>query len=128
MHRQTDGLGLVGQRAFDGLLDPPGRVSGQLGPLLRVETLDPFHQADVAFIDEVEQRKAKALIVAGDFHDQAQIGPDHLLARLRVALLDAPGQFDLLFRRQQRRLTNFAQVKMKGRVSPIGTALVFQRC
>ena len=89
MHRQADGLGLVGQRALDGLLDPPGAVGGKLAALGRIEPLDRLHQADVAFADQIQQRQADAFVVAGDLDDEAQVGLDHVFARLLVALLDA---------------------------------------
>ena len=119
MDRQPDGLGLVGQGALDGLLDPPGAVGGELAALGRVEALDGLHQADVAFADQVQQRQADAFVVAGDLHHQAQVGLDHLLAGLLVALLDAGGQLDFLLRRQQFDLADLAQVKLDGRVAVI---------
>ena len=95
MHRQANGFGLVGQRAFDGLLDPPRTVSGKLAALGRVKPLHGFHQADVAFADQIEQRQAEAFVIVRDFHDQAQVGLDHLFAGFLVALLDAwpPNRF-----------------------------------
>ena len=94
VNRQTDGLGLIGERALDGLLDPPGTVGGELGALGGVETFDGLHQADVALVDQVEQRQAVILVIAGDFDDQAQVGLDHLFAGFFVALFDAGGEFD----------------------------------
>jgi len=57
---QTDGLGLVGQGAFDGLLDPPRAVRSRVcRPWARVRPLDPpFHQADVALADQIQQWQA----------------------------------------------------------------------
>ncbi len=127
MDGQADGLGLVGQGALDGLLDPPGAVGGKLAALGRIEALDRFHQADVAFADQVEQRQADAFVVAGDLHDQAQVGLDHLLARLLVALLDARGQFDFLLRREQFDLADFAQVKLDGGVAVVAGSLSLGR-
>ena len=124
MHRQPDGLGLVGQRAFDGLLDPPRAVGGKLAALFRVKAFDGLHQADVAFADQIQQRQADALVVAGDFHDQAQVGLDHVFARFFVALLDPGGEFNFLLRREQFHLADFAQIKADGRVAvmPFGFA------
>ena len=119
MNRQADGLGLVGQRAFDGLLDPPRAVGGKLAAFFRVKALDGLHQADVAFADQIQQRQADAFVIARNFHDEAQIGLDHLLARLFVALLDFGGEFNFLLRREQFHLADFAQVKLDGRVAVV---------
>jgi hypothetical protein len=124
MHRQADGLGLVGQRAFDGLLDPPRAVGGKFAALGRVKPLDGLHQADVALADQIQQRQADALVIARDFDDQAQVGLDHLFARLFVALLDAGGQFDFLLGREQFDLADFAQVKLDGRVAVVTFAFL----
>ena len=119
MHRQADGFGLVGERALDGLLDPPRAVGGELAALFRVEPLDGLHQTDVALADQIQQRQADALVVARDFHDEAEVGLDHLLARLLVALFDFCGQFDFLLRREQFHQADFAQVKLDGRVAVV---------
>ena len=119
MHGQADGLGLVGERALDGLLDPPRAVSGEFGALGRVKPFDGLHQADVALADQIQQRQADALVIAGDFHDEPQVGLDHLFARLFVALFDARGQVNFLLRRQQFHLADFAQVKLDGGVAVV---------
>ena len=59
MDRQADGLGLVGQGAFDGLLDPPRAVGGKFAAFGGVKPLDRFHQADVALADQIEQRAGR---------------------------------------------------------------------
>ena len=123
MHRQADGLGLVGQRAFDGLLDPPRTVGGKLAALGRIKPLDGLHQADVAFADQIQQRQADAFVIAGDFHDEAQVRLDHVFARLLVALLDAGGQFDFLLRREQFHLADLAEIKFDGRVAVVAAAV-----
>ena len=72
---------------------------------------------------KVEQRQADAFVIAGDLHDQAQVGLDHVLARLFVALLDPGGEFDFLLRREQFHLADFAEVKLDGGVAVVGGAL-----
>ena len=123
MDGQPDGLGLVGQGALDGLLDPPRAVGGELAALGRVKPLHRLHQADVAFVDQIQQRQAEVLIVAGDLDHQAQIGLDHLLAGLFVALFDAGGQLDFLLRRQQLDLADFAQIKLDGGIAIVAGTL-----
>ena len=47
----------------------------------------------------------------GNFHHQAQIGRDHLLAGLFVAALNLARQLDLLLGGQQGHLTDLAQIE-----------------
>ena len=53
---EADGAAGVGDAAGDGLADPPGGVGGELEALAPVELLDGVHQAEVALLDQVEQR------------------------------------------------------------------------
>jgi hypothetical protein len=88
MHRQADRLGLVGQRALDGLLDPPRAVGREFAALGRIKPLHRLHQADIPFADQVQQWQPDPFIIARDFHHQPQVGLDHLLAGFLVPLLD----------------------------------------
>jgi hypothetical protein len=47
-----------------------------------VELLDRSHQAEVSFLDEVEQRHAGRLVSLGDRHDQPQVRLDESSPRL----------------------------------------------
>ena len=113
MDRQSDGLRLVRQGSLNCLFDPPRGVRGKLRPFGGIKPFDPFHQTDIAFIDQVKQRQTQSAVVARDLHDQSQIGFDHLLARLLVTLLNAPGKHDFFFRREELYLANLAQIKLQ---------------
>jgi hypothetical protein len=80
--RDADGAGLVGDRAGDGLADPPGGVGGELVAAAVFEFLDRLHQAHVAFLDEVEEGEAAVGVFLGDGNDEAEVGLDHLGFRL----------------------------------------------
>ena len=123
MHRQADGLPLVGQGPLDGLLDPPGGIGGELGALGRVEAVDRAHQAHVALVDHVEERQPHAVVVLGDLHDQPQVGLDHLLPGGLVALVDALRQRGLLGKREQRGLADLAEIQPQVHVAVPGQAL-----
>ena len=73
VHGQADRAALVGERAGDRLADPPGRVRRKLVAHLVVELLDGADQADVALLDQIEQRHAGLRVVARDRHDEAQV-------------------------------------------------------
>ena len=87
MHRDANGARLVGDRARDRLADPPRRVRRELEALRVVELLDRADQAEVALLDEVEQRHPAPDIALGDRHDEPQVRLGQLAAgELAVAL------------------------------------------
>ena len=56
---QPDRAALLGERARDRLPDPPGRVGRELEAERVVELLDRADQAEVALLDQVEQRRRR---------------------------------------------------------------------
>ena len=56
-----------------------------------------MHQAEVALLDEVEQRQAGGLVLLGDRHDEAQVRLDELALGL-LALAGGAAQLALLGR------------------------------
>ena len=90
VHGDADGARLVGDRAGDRLADPPGGVGRELVAAAVLELVDRLHQADVAFLDQVEELQAAVGVFLGDRDDEAQVGLDHFLlglTRLALALL-----------------------------------------
>src|SRR5262245_10382693 len=96
MHRQPDRAALVGERARDRLADPPGGVGRELVAELPVELLHGADQAEVALLDEVQERDAGLRVVARDRHHQAQVRLDQPLLGELVARVLAPGELALL--------------------------------
>src|SRR5215467_4171310 len=82
VHRNADGARLVGDRAGDGLANPPGRVSRELVAAAVFEFIDRLHQADIAFLDQIEELQAAVGVFLGDGNDEAEIGLDHFLLGL----------------------------------------------
>jgi len=80
--RDPDGARLVGDRPRDGLADPPGGVRGEFETLRVVEFVDRAHEAQVAFLDQVEKGEAAIAIALGDRDHQAQVGFDQLVLGL----------------------------------------------
>src|SRR5262245_4754401 len=83
VHGDADGARLVGDRAGDRLADPPGRVRRELVAAAVLELVDGLHQADVAFLDQIEELKPPVRVLLRDRDDQPEIGLDHLLLGLR---------------------------------------------
>ncbi|MCY1177488.1 hypothetical protein D9M73_177980 [compost metagenome] len=108
MHRNTDGAGLVGDRPGNGLTDPPGGIGRELVAATVFELVHGLHQADVAFLDQVEELQAAVGVLLGDGDHQTQVGFDQLFLRpaslgltdghTAVDVLDlVDGQFDFFF-------------------------------
>ena len=77
-------------RAGDRLTDPPRGVGGEFVAAAILELIDGLHQADIAFLDEIEELQAAVGVFLGDGDHEAQIRLHHLLlgdARLALALL-----------------------------------------
>ena len=114
--RDADRLGGVDQGPLDRLLDPIAGVGREAGADGRVEALDRPQQAQVPLLDQVLQAQALAGVAAGDVHHQPQVGADHAVAGLDVAVADGDGQFVLVVGREQRGLVDLAEVGFQGRL------------
>src|SRR4030088_669434 len=68
-----------GGRAGDRLADPPRRVGREFVAAAILELIDRLHQADIAFLDEVEELQAAIGVFLGYRDDETEIGLDHLL-------------------------------------------------
>ena len=73
VHGYADGPGLVGDGPGYGLANPPCRVCAELVAFAVVELFDGAYQADVAFLNKVEQGQAAPDVLLGDAHHQAQV-------------------------------------------------------
>jgi len=91
MHGNTDRAGLVGDRAGDGLTDPPGRVGREFITATIFKLIDGLHQAYIAFLNQIQELQAAIGVFLGDGNHQTQVRLDHFLfglTRLFLALLD----------------------------------------
>src|SRR5947209_4231161 len=55
MHGNTNGPRLIGNRARDRLPDPPCGIGGKLVAAAILKFIDGLHQADIAFLYEIEE-------------------------------------------------------------------------
>jgi len=110
VHRHADRAGLVGDAARDRLADPPGGVGGELEATAPVELLDGAHEADVAFLDQIEEEHAAPDVAARNGDHETQVGLDQVAASGGVAALDALRERNLLLGREQRNTADLAKV------------------
>ena len=100
---------LVSESARDGLLDPEGRVGGELEALAPVELLRGADKPDRALLDQVHEGQSETAVALGDRHHEAEIRLDHVLLGVVLAPLDPLGELDFLLRGQQRSRRNAVQ-------------------
>ena len=86
--RDADRARLVGDGARDGLANPPRGVGGELEALRVVEFLDCANQAEVAFLNQVEEEHAATHIAFGNGDDETQVRLDELVFCVESNLLD----------------------------------------
>src|SRR5664280_1014911 len=82
VHRNTHGAGLVGDRSRDRLSNPPRGVRRELVATTVFELVHGLHQADVAFLDEVEELQSAVGVLLCNRYDQAKVSFDQLFLRL----------------------------------------------
>ena len=91
VHRDADGARVVGDGPRDGLPDPPRRVGRELEPAPVLEAVHRLHEADVALLDQVQERQLAAEVALGHRDHQPQVGLHQLALGLphhAVVLLD----------------------------------------
>src|ERR1700693_371475 len=102
VHRDADRTGLVRDRARDRLADPPRGVGRELVTPTVLELLDGLHEADVSFLNQVEELEATVRVLLGDRDDESQVRDDQLVLGLvgfLFSLADHPqGLLDVLVR------------------------------
>src|SRR5471030_301743 len=97
VHRNTDGAGLVGDRASDRLTDPPAGISRELVAATVFELVHSLHQADVAFLEQIEELQATVGVLLGDGDHQSHVRFNHLFLRAAgFGLTDRHATVDVL--------------------------------
>ena len=112
MDRQSDGARLVHDPALDALANPPGGIGRKAKPSLRVEFFDGVDQAEIALLDQIEQRHPAIGVVLGDVHHQAQVVLDHALTRAEITGLGQTRAVQLLLRAQEGGMADVVEVQL----------------
>src|SRR5579871_1457117 len=102
----ADGARLVGDGARDGLANPPGGVGRKFVAAPVFELVGGAHQADVAFLDQVQKMQPAVDILLGHRNHQAEVGFHQILLGplgFNLTVTDhRNGVFDLVERRAGR--------------------------
>ncbi len=117
-----DGSYIRQKRAFDTLLYPPGSISAESGPTVRVKIIDRPDKPEVAFLNEVSNTHTSVGVSLGYADHEAQITAHKLLSCDRVVLFnDQFSEISLFGGGQQRRLIYFLEVVFYGYVKSYGS-------
>src|SRR5687767_14994318 len=110
VNRNPDGAALVRHSPLHSLTNPPRGVRGEPPAAVGIELLHGPHQADVALLDQVLERKPHPAIPLGNADHQPEVLLDELLARPIVAGLGPLAEVDLLPVRQEITLVDAREV------------------
>ena len=87
VHWQTNSASLVGDRAADRLPNPPRRISRKLIAAAVFKLVYRFHEADIAFLDQVQEVQPAVRIFFCNRDHEPKISLDHLvLCRIGIHL------------------------------------------
>jgi hypothetical protein len=126
MDRQAHEFPLIDDGPFDVLPDPPGGVGAEPEAAFVIELFDGLDKAQIAFFNDIGKGKPPMHIALPDTDDEAQVGFNHLLARLLVAGHDQLTEVLLLLKRQESRPADLPQITLK-RIQALGPAGLFFR-
>src|SRR5688500_17731194 len=73
MDWNTNGASLIGDRACDGLANPPRRVRRELVTAAVFELIDGFHQTDVAFLNEIQELQTAIRVFFRNRNDETKV-------------------------------------------------------
>ena len=128
MHRDADGAALVGDGPGDGLAYPPGGVGRELEAPVRLELLRRLHQAEVAFLDQIEEGQAPPGIPLCHRDDETEVRFAETAAGVLVPGLRGTGEGSLLLRGQQGHPADLLQIGLYRVVQrhPLGRKLILE--
>ncbi len=81
VHRHANRAALIGHGTTDRLPDPPRRIRAELMPAAVLELVGRADQADVAFLNQVEEMHTAPDVLLGDADDQTRVSAHKVLLR-----------------------------------------------
>src|SRR6266550_8033176 len=100
MDREPDRASVIGHGSSDLLAYPPCGVGGEFPAAPVLKAIDAFHQADIAFLNEIEERKAAIQVTLRDRDDEPEVRFDQAALRLVERVLPLAYAVRLFPRRQ----------------------------
>src|SRR5690606_3456424 len=94
---------LVRERAADRVPDPPRGVGREAIAARVIEALDGLHEADVAFLDQVDERKATAVVAPRDRNDEAEVRLHELVLDVFAPARSLRDRVEVLLERRRAR-------------------------
>ena len=86
MDGQANNAPLLGQRAGNGLANPPGGIGAKLAAPARIELFHGLHQAQISLLNQIEERDALSQVFFRNADDESRIRLDQVRPRVVSAL------------------------------------------
>src|SRR5476649_872918 len=112
MDWQADSTGLVHNRPFNRLTNPPCSVSGKAETAFRVKFFNCADQTQVTFLDQIQQCQSAITVAAGNFNHQTQVTFNHTATRRNISTQRTSCKINFLFCRKQRGITDLTEVQL----------------
>lgn len=99
MHRDTDGVTVVGHCTGDRLAHPPGGVGRELVAAAIFEFVDGLHQSQIAFLNQIGHCQTAVDVTLGNRDHQTKVGFDHLglgVGQISLSQAHLTGQIALI--------------------------------
>src|SRR3989339_1415992 len=110
VHRNADGARLIGDGAGDRLADPPRGIRTEFESAVRIEFLNGAEEADIALLNQVEEREAAPDVLLGNGDNKTEVRLGQLLLGAGIALADAARELDLFAGIDERHAADLGEV------------------
>ena len=114
MHRDPNGPCLIGNGSGNSLMDPPGRISGELIAFTVVKFFHRLDKPQVALLDQIQKQHPATHIPLGNGYHQPEVGLGQLVLGLLVSLSHTLGDLYLFLGGEQRYLADLLEIHTHG--------------
>ena len=112
MHRNSNSSGLVCNGSCNCLTNPPSCIGGELKALGIIELFNRFNQAQVSFLNQIQELHSSAQVTLCNADNQTQVGFGQFFLCCLIAVFNANCQVDFILRRKQRYTTDLFQINL----------------